>query len=411
MVDNQPVQMGDVLTVIPRTDVLTDPVLVAIGHHWPARPAHEVTALSVFELAKELVTVLPDPDYDAAVRFNVAKALSAFLREAELDGPPARGADPQTIKVVLDKHPRDMGLRELLVLLIAEPARRDEVMPYLEADRQIRVVDRKCGGKWVITAEGGGVDLAATLEYVSNQTNPLSVPQRQFKGRRPVTLDHALGIDSRPLIHPFTGVPLVGPDANGFDFTELDPALHDALIWARSTGHEAWPTTIDVWEYCTQVFAASLNPRWQRILDDYLHAKEEGDEAALRASRFLPRGAPLDRAYAFVVGLVSGGSHAAGKDEGYYEAKVRAASVGPYENNSNTAAVDGDIYDSVSVDTNTVRFNGTILLGGGRINTNTATGTIYTPRGVRRPSINANTDTVKFVSCSWKDLAERAGLG
>lgn len=403
------VSISDVVALAPADDRLPEGIRALLIREWGDRPAGEIAAMSVFAIASELLAVAPDGDYSNDDRFRAAEGLHDLLKRAGLAEQPQAG--PVKVTVDLPKSPEQMALRELLSLLASEPERHGEIRPYLDRQPQVRAAGQNTNGAWVIPGAGGsGIDVEATVAYVSQVSRRHASAQRKFKDRRPVSLPAALGLDDRALIHPFTGRPAQGPDSNGFDFSQLDPQLHEALLWAAVTQHPAWPQQVDLYTFSEQVFQNPLPHRWKLILEDY-QAARAGDEDSVRLiTRHWPREMPLDE----VIDLAAGPGLASGGVRGSrvnYEQLVtqRAEMAGPLIGSGFGNDYDGGVFTSIQLSGCGHDLSRIAVIRGGQISGSGHDGTILLPPGVR-VRVTGSGNSIKQVSMTWEELARELRL-
>jgi hypothetical protein len=396
------IRMGDVLTMAPQSDALNDDVLGRLLAGWSHVPAVEIAKMGVFHLARELTVTLPDNEgFGNELRLKVAeeimKLLSRFGIEAESDQPPL------LTTVRIERNYDEMSLRQLLETIIADPDVYPNAVRCIRTHRELRPVVSKTH-KWVVPVnDTGEIDLEATLRYVTQLSKPHSTVQRIVEGRRPISLDHAMGVNDQPLIHPVTGRLVQGPDDNGFDWSSLDRELLEAVIWARKTGHRRLPDLeSDVFGWSEQLFQDPLPRRFRDILDDYRNARRERVSTVDGIRADWPEDLPHDDIYTFFAAT------AVAVD---YEALVRQAArlAAPYRGTGMGITVSGGVYTTVNLSGMSAYLNGPVVLDGGTIKGMGASGTVYMPPG-RSVSVSGMGAHVQVVNQTWKQLAERLGL-
>jgi hypothetical protein len=404
------VTLGDVLPIAPGDDRLPDTVRELLIEAWGDRAASEIGAMNVFAIARELLAVMTDQnDYSNDARFRAAEAVHDLLSRAGLAAA-ATAAAPLRVTVDMPKSPAEMPLRDLLALLAAEPERYGEIRPYLDGHPQVRAAQSHTSGAWAIPGARGGIDVEATLAYVGQVSRPHASAQRMFKGRRPVKLSAALGLDERALIHPFTGRPVQGPDSNGFDFSQLNPELHEALLWAAVTGHSAWPQQIDLYTYSEEVFRTPLPRRWQLILDDYKAARSAEDDSTRIITRYWPEGLSLEQVIDLASGLPGGRRAGRAAPAGYQQlVEQKAALSGTLDGFGSGNDYSGGVYERIAVSGSGSSFRNVVITQGGSISGSGGDGNILLPPGVR-VRISGSGNQIRQQNMTWKDLAEYLGL-
>lgn len=406
MGSNSPsVTFGQVILIAPDNEALTTNIKSKLIEVWGEMPASEIGVKTVFDMAYELLAILPDPDFNNDVRFRTAEAVHSLFKRMGFadDGP------QQTVKVTFDKTPDQMSLRELLEALTAQPNNYAELRSFIEAHHQVREATRKSNGAWVIKNPTGSINVEQTLDYVTQLSKRFASAQREFKNQRPVTLAKALGIDDRALIHPFTGRPVQGPDDNGFDLSTLDPELHEALLWAADTCHSAWPRQIDLYTYTEEVLTTPLPRRWQRILSDYQYAKESDD--TVRPNRYWPENVPFGQTLnltAGFLGTTTGQRNSTSSNTNYQQILLEMAQASCKQSGM-ASRVNGGVYRRINVSGMSAMIDGVIVLEGGVVSGMSSSGTIYAPPGVSI-QVTGMSASVQVINLTWEKLAQRAKL-
>lgn len=430
---SQRVTLGDVLAIAPADDRLPDPALALIIGAWGERAAEDVAAMTPFTAARELLAVMPDPrepdgddpgaeGYDNAARFAAAEAVLALLKRGGFTPAPAPAAAavPPRMVVEIPESPAEMSWRKLLPLLAEDPGRDQELRPYLHVQPQYRTAHERTAGALAFKREGGGLDAEMTIAYIDQVSRPHAKVQGKFRGHRPVTLGVALGLEERPVFHPFTAEPVSGPDSNGFDFGELPaihPGLNEALRWARETGHSAWPQAIDLYTFSEEVFRKPLPRRWQLILDDYNAAIADGDEAAKAVSRYWSATRPssgrpahpwADDGYRAAAPAFPGGGYAPAPD---YQRLVeqKAALSGSLIESGSGNDYRGGVYETVRTSGSGLTFRNVVVTEGGLVSGSGCDGTFLCPPGVRL-RVSGSGNSVRQQNMTWHDLAVHIGV-
>lgn len=276
------------LPLFPPSDTIPQLVrdLIA-GNDFANTSCAEIDKLKVFQLAVKLQEIFPndlDPQAMAIAKEILDTIRALELVEDEVAPVAPAPAQPIEVKVQLPKSIGEMGLSELLTHLSDNPAQYEEIAPYIEANPVIKKVLPKTLSYAILVA--GKLNVELTLAYITLLSKVHSKPQRQFQGHRPVTLEAALGLRSRPVVHPLTGEPVEGPDEAGFDYSAISEELHLALIWAKQTKHAFWPTGMDIFTFGSEVTSETLPRRWQGILEDYQQARTAGEPSTEGLTRY-----------------------------------------------------------------------------------------------------------------------------
>lgn len=392
--------MGPILTMAPESDALNRDVLARLLLTWSHTPATTIAQMSRYRLTEQLLTTLPDDlGFGNELRLKVAEEITALLKRLGFQTQPAQPVAPTVVRV--ERNYREMSLRQLLEAVIANPDVFDEAVRYILSHPELSAAARKTH-KWVIPAhDEGGIDLEATMRYVTQLNRPHSVVQRTVEGRRPISLNRAMGVNDQPLIHPITGRLVQGPDSNGFDWSTLDLEVLEAILWARKIGHDRLPDLeSDVYGWSEQLFQNPLPRRFQDIMDDYRTAKKDRDSTVDGIRADWPEDLPHDGVFTFYTARTVG-----------YEALVREAAnlAAPCRASGTGASVQGGAYTTIHVSGTGASISGTVVLDGGKITGTGVSGVVYMPPGgsIRVSGIGAS---VRVVNQTWKQLAERLGL-
>lgn len=282
--------LAQALPLFPPSDTISQQVRDLItGNDLANTSCAEIGKLKVFQLAIKLQEIFPndlDPQAMAIAKeiLDTIRALELVEDEASAPAPVQPPAQPIEVKVQLPKSIGEMGLSDLLSHLSDNPAQYEEIAPYIEANPVIKKVLPKTLSYAILVA--GKLNVELTLAYITLLSKVHSKPQRQFQGHRPVTLEAALGLRSRPVVHPLTGEPVEGPDEAGFDYSAISEELHLALIWAKQTKHAFWPTGMDIFTFGSEVTSETLPRRWQGILEDYQQARTAGEPSTEGLTRY-----------------------------------------------------------------------------------------------------------------------------
>lgn len=394
--------MATVLDEMPETDVVTTEVLQQLIASIGENPASDYATANVFTFVGVVKTALPDLT-DKALRKQIATEVHQFLDEMGiLTSASAAAAAPQgpiEVTVNTPKGVDDLTLQELIERIIADPSQSDDLIPVIREKRQVRAAEAKTR-EWAIANTGGGLNVTATVAYATFLARPHTVVQRKWEGDWPTTLERALGIDRRVMIHPFTGQPLDGPDEFGFDWTKLSDEQHEAVIWAMVTRHRNLPASPDVRRMSDELFADELPSYWAEIVEDYARAKARGDSSTNGITRYVPEDV-LDG----LSGRAASTFVSRERTEEDYKAMLFDNAMGAISRNSSFTKGEG-IIPSLYIN-GSCRLNGTIVLQGGTVN-GSASGHCYVPRGVSI-QVNGSSSMDEFPR-SYKKLCEIAGL-
>jgi hypothetical protein len=378
----------------------------------------EIGKMKVFQLAVKLQEIFPDELDSQAM--PVAREFLQTIRDLELVEDevavqtPVQSTQPLEVKVQLQKSIGEMALSELLTHLSDNPAQYEEIAPYIEANPVIKKVLPKTLSYAILVA--GKLNVELTLAYITLLSKVHSKPQRQFQGHRPVTLEAALGLRSRPVVHPLTGEPVEGPDEAGFDYSAISEELHIALIWAKQTKHAFWPTGgMDIFTFGSEVTSETLPRRWQGILEDYQQARTAGEPSTEGLTRYWTQQKEVNAVAGEIrnllnnIGVVRTPSGV--RSEADYKALLEQSSAGDRKFSQSNATVQGRIYDSMDVTGTNARISGPICLGRANVAATNASGMFYIPRGNGRlVTLSGTNCSADYEEKSYEQLARIAGL-
>jgi hypothetical protein len=242
---------------------------------------------------------------------------------------------PSEIKLITDKHPRDMSLRELLAKLRDNPASYAELKDFVMGNQWVLDAISVSGSiYWVIMdPKVERLDVEATMDYLHRLTHWTQPPKTTEDGRYPVEFTAVFGDNEPFLVNPFAtssrdmavrGPVLIMGDRT-YHLRDLG-SRRQAYVWAAfyenvPDGHLLWPEKIDPAEHIPAAFAPTLAPsgRWATIIRDY--------EAAVRRDPALRNRIQLELSRMEVEALA--GAVAARQedepehDEAWYKAELR----------------------------------------------------------------------------------------
>jgi hypothetical protein len=387
-----------------------------------ALDAVEIAQKSKAVFALELRPLLPE-----ALRPRVASIAGAILdgfRALEIT--PASEATPVAsqpqqpleVKVQLPTSLEDMRLSELLTFIAANPGEAMEAIEVLKNNSVVIKASRKTL-KYAIAAQGT-LSAALTGEYLGHLAKDGTSALPKYKGHRPVTLEVALGLESRLLVHLFTGEAISGiePVTGEYDFADLSEELHLALIWARTTKHRAWPTNPDLYECIPQIFAETLSGRWKTILEDYQHAKASADTSTEGLSRYWNQKQELQSLAGEILGILNSGSEPQvtrnpqqHQSESYYKQLLEENAAKIWSPNSYGQKPRHKVVMGLQITTYQCNLNGVVSLGPVVLRSYQTRGTVYILRGTEFEDRSYQNDAVNVVECgSYQELARHAGL-
>lgn len=392
--------MNDVFELFEPTDNVTTEVIEALKAAIGEVPVTEIGGLKKHELAKRIKAAVPTNT------MKVAGEVLDYLRENEYvtSDAPATAAAPQgpfEVTVNMPKGVNDLTLQELIERIIADPSQSDDLIPIIRGKRPVTAAETKTR-EWAIANTGGGLNITATVEYVTFLARPHTVVQRKWNGDWPTTLERALGLDRRVMIHPFMGQPLDGPDEFGFDWTKLSDEQHEAVLWAILTHHRNLPASPDVRRMSDELFADELPGYWKEIVEDYTRAKARGESSTRSITRYVPED---------VLDGLSGHTTAAPKPEMTeedYRISLHGVAMSGAAGNNSECRRGQVVIQRASSHNGDIVLNGTIVLDGGYTHNGDLRGTCYVPPGSRSFGTHNGHDSLNVYPRSWRQLYELA---
>lgn len=330
---------------------------------------------------------------------------------------------PLEVKVNFPTSIDDMRLSELLLYISTNPGEAREAIEVLKAKSVVKKASLKTL-KFAIRASQGGVDALLTNEYLAHLAKDGTNPLPKYKGSRPVTLETALGLESRLLVHPFTGGPISGFEETlgEYDFADLPEELHLALIWAKKTSHRAWISNPDLFTVIPEIFQNPLPKRWATILEDYQDAKANADSSTEGLSRYYngkPPAVPSAYAKETVWRMPFGNPEEVSLTKISLptmrtEAEWRTIVLENVQfppiaiSSGGSRSLPDNAYPGGSVNSGgTVTFANTILVGNLHLNSGaSAYGNVRIAKGCEIKTGSGASDNTRPVYLSWKQIAE-----
>ncbi len=405
MTDNDQRGTGDEATIdealrlMKPTAHVTEPVKAALATELPgiSGSVTEIAGMSPLRLATRLIGLEGVAEDDL---MDVARELIAsFKKMLGLDSAPAQPQGPLNVTVALQKRLDELTPRELLTRLAGDPSQFDDIAAALRATRLVRQAGQDL---WVIPGDGGGVDVAATAEYLEYLSRPGSIPQRLWPprgGARPAALEAVFGRETRLMLNPFTGQAFSGYDEWGNDWNALPEAVHLAMLWAVATSHRNLPPVPDARRLTDDLFAEKRPAYLREIIEDFEEARRHDPQLASMSRYFTEETA---------AGMTTAQARPRRTEEDYRNLLLNAAQghkstmsggirLGPVVIRSFDAMSGGAVLDD------------TIVLGSSSVMSGGLSGTAYVPRGVSISAMSGGDNLTVYVR-SYEDLARQAGL-
>ncbi len=308
---------------------------------------------------------------------KLAVAMLNFMREMGFTA--AAKPQEQVVRVVQDKHPRDMNLRELLEELDKNPSRYTELVQYINAQLEVQTAIRK-SPNWAVTVAGSKdrLDVDVTMTRVDSLNKHTIVQNKMADGRYPTSLARVFGQEERYMLNPFASsldeAAVRGPIWRDYDLGNLSEEVHLAYIWARFiVGHKVWPPQIDNYDHLSQAFAPVLSERWLEIVEDYRSAKQNGDPSVEGLSRYL---SPQDlRSRRPFVG------NAPQRDETWYKRQLEQRAGRAIEQINSSIRLERRIIRSARTTNSNITLTDVIALGSIVTSNSNIRGRFYVPQG------------------------------
>ncbi len=389
------VTFAEFVKMLPVEEPLTEEVLNLLENLEPLslKDLDLVAKLTTVEIGKFIQNSFPNKSRKA---LDIASKLKAELERYGYGHSHSKASTAkQEVIVKLEKNPEQMSLKELLSAVVTAPDRGVELLPYIKQTREYIAAATKT--KYLAKIRDGHLDVNGTIEYVQNLSQPYSRVARPTEGERFQTLESALGVGSRVIIHPLTGDPIQGADEAGLDYSQLDEELRKAVIWARVTNHPLFPQPVRLAEDGYALFASPLPTPWDLILRDYWTALEcqeplaiavrlEYDEDELGDASLLKPKSPPN-----------------------YESLVRHHARGKYVVVQSYQTVEG-IYNQLEVIGSNINLKRVVVLERANLVGSNISGTIVIPnQSVTVTEIGFNINVATSIS-PWSKIAQQYNL-
>lgn len=404
--------LADILRLTRADDVLTAGIKQRLELTAGSHKVADLARLDAFGLADFLNSADNTLVVDCDLLMVAERLLDAFERASRSSGATSavtQKAVEQAIRVQVElpKNLDQLGLKELLELLKASPERADEILPHFYRDTLVQAAQVKTSRLAIV--RDGQLDIDATYSHIRNLAKPFTQFSEPFdKSTQAITLEQATGSESRPYIHPFTGLPVEGPDELGFDFSQLPEELHCALLWAAGQ-HPAWPSSIDQFSMSEEVFATELPKRWQVILRAYQTAKANGDDRATYITRWYPKDVLRQLGTAALSGSrLPFGGEPERDEEWYFQQLVEYCEPRGIATHNNNRRVTQQIVPSVTTGNGTVWLESVIVLQSVSTGNAVIDGTAWTAPSARFHEGNASIGNNVRAARTYKDLYQRA---
>ena len=391
--------IDEALRLMKPTPHVTPEVLAALATQLPgiSSSVTEIAHMSKLRLAIRLMGTEGVAEDDLT---DVARELIASFKEllGEDSAPPQPQA-PLNVTVAVEKRLNELTARELLDRLAADPGQFDEITEALRVTRQVRQAGQS---PWAVSGVSGGLDVAATADYLDYLSRPGSIPQRLWPprgGTRPETLESVFGREARLMLNPFTGQEFAGFDEWGNDWNDLPEADHLAMLWAVATGHRNLPPVPDARRLTDDLFARKRPAYLREIAEDFTEAR-----------RHDPQLASMTRYFSGETAAWTAAAQALPRrTENDYREMLLGAAQGRRDSMSGSIRLGGTVIESFSTMSGSVHLDGTVVLGSSSTMSGSLHGTAYVPRGVRISTMSGS-DHLTVYARSYEDLARLVGL-
>lgn len=185
----------------------------------------------------------------------------------------------QVVKAMHDaKMPERLDLSGLLRALSSYGAGFKQLYPLIK--QKVQLVSLLTEGRWVVPAVGPGnwqrlspnidpIETVRLVEQMARTGKPVSFVAKRDTDLKLIPLGAAMGWNTRPVRHPFTGEAVFGLDDNSVDISCFDPDRLDAAAYARrQEPHPASPYQLDLTSFM-QDFAKPRTLYWREMLEKY----------------------------------------------------------------------------------------------------------------------------------------------
>jgi hypothetical protein len=269
---------------------LTPEVIAALAYEFGSTTVDEFRAALPAQLAVQMKENRGNNNLPADVPASKAVlALLSFMDELRIGiaaPQPVAPALPSEIKLITDKHPRDMSLRELLTELRDNPASYAELKDFVMGHQQVLdAVSASRSVYWVVLdPETKTLDVEATITYLHQMASWTNSPKTTGDGRYPLEFTTVFGDNELFWVNPFAtsskNAVVRGPVLVMGDqvYHLRDLGLRGAAyVWAAYyEKSDLWPKTIDPAGHIPAAFAPDLDPngRWGIIVQEFEAAIE-----------------------------------------------------------------------------------------------------------------------------------------
>ena len=423
--------LAQAFSLFPPSDTITQLIRDLIsGNDFAKTSCAEIGKLKVFQLALKLQEIFPDELDSQAMA--VAKEILDTIRDLELvedEAPVAQAPapQPQAVNVTVtapqktwaDKNWSETRMSEMLTAIATEPALYPEAKPFIEQQPQVKKASAK-SLRWVVPASGAtGINVEKTIALLAHLAKDNTVVPRTWEGVRPTSIEAAVGMRSAALYCPFRDTLIEGPDEFGRDLGTISEETHLALIWAKLTGHTAWPTTIDQFETIDGIFSDPLARRYLLIVEDFRAAKLAREDSTEGLSRFKKPSNGVEQMASILEGILNSGKAQPQVTRNlqqtqtpeYYKQLLEESSAGDRKFPQTNVKVQGRIYDSMDVTGTNGEILGAICLGRANVAATNAKGIFYIPKGNGRlVNLSGTNCTADYEEKTYEQLARIAGL-
>lgn len=391
--------IDEALRLMKPTPHVTEPVKAALATELPgiSDSVTEITQMSPLRLAARLIGTEGVAEDDL---MDIARELIAsFKGMLGLDSAQPQQQGPLNVTVAIEKRLDELTPRELLTRLADDPSQFDDIAVALRATRLVRQVGQDL---WAVPADGNGLDVARTMEYLEYLSRPGSIPQRRWpvrNGTRPATLESVFGHEVRLMFNPFTGQQFSGLDEWGNDWNALPEAVHLAMLWAVATSHRNLPSVPDARRLTDDLFAENRPAYLQEIVEDFDEARRHDPQLASMSRYFTEE---------MAAGLSPARTQTRRTEEDYLNLLLGAAQS-RRSSMSGDIRLDETVIQSFTTMSGDVVLGGTVVLGSSSTMSGNLRGIAYVPRGVRISTMSGG-DRLTVYEKSYADLARQAGL-
>jgi hypothetical protein len=219
--------------------------------------------------------------------------------------PPLANTSSEPREYVLREETKlkDMDAAQLLAELVKNP-NNTRALTLLREQPEVKAAAVKTD-EWAVTVNKV-LNVEKTTAYLNFLAKPTTHRQSVYRDGDTVTIERALGIVEKFLVHPLVDGETVveGVDKWELNWTNFDRTRWKAFVWARkpihgprsNEQHGYWETVTNPIDLYDTVTDETLNRRYAKIVSDYQKAVAEEDESTNVSLTYIPKTNPVNQA-------------------------------------------------------------------------------------------------------------------